>query len=144
MGTSAGNGYLVTEAMTATPDKLRLMLIDGAIRFGQSARQHWQASRDEQAGEAIIRCQEIVTELICGLNPTEQPELVRKIRGVYMFVFRTLTAAHVEHSDGKLTQALKILEIERDTWREVCQRFVTPEPLGNAAELVHESFSLEA
>jgi flagellar secretion chaperone FliS len=144
MHSTARDNYLVTEAMTATPHKLRLMLIDGAIRTGQSARQHRQAGRDEQAGEAIVRCQEIVTELICGLDPTEQPELVSKIRGVYMFVFRKLTAAHVHNDDGELAQALRILEVERDTWREVCQRFVTPTPLGNAVELPHESFSLEA
>jgi flagellar protein FliS len=93
-----------------------------------------------------VRCQEIVTELICGLNPAEQPELVRKIRGVYMFVFRTLTAAHVDHDESKLLQALKILDLERDTWREVCQRFTItgPAALVDAGALPHESFSLEA
>jgi len=144
MQSSVRDNYLATEAMTAAPQKLQLMLIDGAIRFIQTARQHRQAGRDEQAGEAIVRCQEIVTELICGLNPTVQPELVRKIRGVYMFVFRTLTAAHVQNDDDQLAKALKILEIERDTWREVCQRFSAPAPLSIAAELPHESFSLEA
>lgn len=144
MQPSARDNYLVTEALTATPQKLRLMLIDGAIRFAQIARQHYQAGRGEEAGETIIRCQEIVTELICGLNPTEQPDLVRKIRGVYLFVFRTLTAAHVEHSDDKLAQAIRILEVERDTWRALCQRFVTPAPLAMSAELAHESFSIEA
>jgi len=144
MQPSARDSYLVTEAMTATPQKLQLMLIDGAIRFAQIARQHYRASRHEEAGEAIIRCQEIVTELVCGLNPTDHPELVRKVRGVYMFVFRTLTAAHVHNDDDQLAKALKILEIERDTWREVCQRFSAPAPLSIAAELPHESFSLEA
>ncbi len=144
MTASARNNYLVTEAMTAAPQRLQLMLIDGAIRFAQNARQHLQAGRNEEAGEAIIRCQEIVTELICGLNPSEQPDLVHRIRGVYMFVFRALTAAHVTHDDGKLAEALKILQIERQTWREVCQRLGPSRAPLDAAPPVHESLSLEA
>jgi hypothetical protein len=41
---------------------------------------------------------------------------------VYGCVFRTLVAAHLERSEKKLAEAASILEIERDTWRQVCQK----------------------
>ncbi len=58
MQTHARDAYLQTEVMTATPQKLQLMLIDAAIRFSRQALVHWQNDQHEEAGEAIIRAQE--------------------------------------------------------------------------------------
>ncbi|MHB1036273.1 MAG: flagellar export chaperone FliS [Pirellulales bacterium] len=122
METSARDNYLVTEVMTAAPQKLQLMLIDAAIRFGQRARLGWQNRQDEQAGEALIRCEQIMTELIAALRPEGAPEVVRKVGGVYLFVYRAFVEAHLRRDQEKLSEALSILEIERETWRQVCEQ----------------------
>ena len=119
---SVREDYLASEVMTAAPQKLQLMLIEGAIRLLNKAREHWAANQSEQAGDTIIRCQQIVTEMLCGLKPEHNAELARKVGAIYLFVFRTLVSAHLEHSDAKLAEALSILHIERDTWRQVCDQ----------------------
>ena len=120
MPANARHDYLVTEVMTATPQKLQLMLIEAALRFAAQARQQWDNGRLNEAGESLVRCQQIVTELLCGLNQQADPDLVRRVAGVYLFVFRCLTTAQIEHSEEKLAEAVSILELERETWQMVC------------------------
>jgi len=114
--------YLGTEVLTATPQKLQLMLVEGAIRFGRRAGQCWNAGADEEGCEALVRAQQIVTELISSLNREASPELVKKLGAVYLFVFRALMEANMEHDRKKLDDALTVLEVERQTWREVCEK----------------------
>jgi flagellar protein FliS len=121
----ARQNYLATEVLTASPQKLQLMLIEGAIRFGQQARALWRQERDEEAGEAIIRCQQIVAQLLAGLRREQQTELVRQIAGVYVFIFNCLIAAHLNHDEQKLSEALDVLAEEQATWRAVCDKLGT-------------------
>jgi len=128
MPSSPGGNYVKTEVLTATPQKLQFMLIEGAIRFVERARKHFRAQEDEQAGEAIIRAQGIVTELINSLNREVNPELARKIAGAYLFVFRTLLEASREPDEKKLADVLNVLEVERETWRQVCDNLANSTP----------------
>ena len=121
---TAGNDYLEMEVLTAIPQKLQLMLIEGALRFGHQARRHWQAGDVAAASEALIRSQEIVAEIIGNLNPQPDPNLVRNIVDLYLFVNRKLIEANFERSEAKLDDALRILAIERETWRMACQQAV--------------------
>lgn len=114
--------YLVNEVMTAAPQKLQLMLLDAAIRHAQKAGEHRQAGRVEEAGESIIRCQEIVSEILAALQPNRDQELTKRVAAIYLFVFRRLVQAHLKQDEGPLKEALSVLEIERETWRQVCQQ----------------------
>lgn len=131
------DAYLHTEVMTATPQKLQLMLIEAMMRFARQAQVHWQQGQDEQAGEAVIRCQEIVSELLCGLRPEQNPELTQQIAAIYMFLFRRLCDAHVGHDSQAIDDVVRVLEVERETWRQVCEqlgsRLEIPAPHINVA-----------
>ncbi len=65
--------------------------------------------------------QEIVAQLLAGLAPDRRPPLLRKVAAVYTFVFRSLAIAHLQQNEKSLDDALRVLEIERETWRDVCQ-----------------------
>ncbi len=119
---NAPQSYLVTEVMTAAPQKLQLMLIEAAIRAAQRARQHWQAQEDLQASECLIRAQEIVGEILSALNYEVKSELVKKVAGVYLFLNRTLLDASLTRDINKLDEALRVLSVERETWRQVCEK----------------------
>lgn len=123
MAASAPENYLVTEVMTATPQKLQLMLIEGALRNVERTRRLWQEGKDEEAGEALIRAQQIISEMLCGLSREVESELARKVASVYIFIFRSLVDAHTHRSESKLDEALGVLETERDTWRQLCEKF---------------------
>jgi len=145
MQCSVRENYLATEVMTATPQKLQLMLIEAAIRSARRAGEKWQAGDDAQASEALIHAQEVVGELLAGLNREVATNLVQKVASVYLFVFRNLMEANHERNESKLDDALKVLEIERETWRQVCQQLGSRQaPDGRAAvvELSGQSATL--
>lgn len=116
------DGYLESEVYGASPAKLQLMLIEAAMRAAEHARQHWHDGKNQAACELLIHSQEIVTEMTAGLNREAQPELAAKLAAIYLFVFRTLVEANLNRSEKQLDDALRILAIERDTWRAACEK----------------------
>ncbi len=122
MQAAATGSYLATEVMTAPPQKLHLMLIEGAIRFAEKARQQRRAGEHEAACEALIRAQQIVAQILSGLNPAAAPTLVAKVAAVYVFAYRSLVEAGIARDETKLDGAIQALEAERTTWHQLCRK----------------------
>jgi flagellar protein FliS len=140
MDAQAHESYLVTEVMTAPPPKLRLLLLEAAIRAAEQARQKWRQQRYDESCELLIRAQDIVAELMAGLNREAHPQLVDRMSAVYLFVLRALMEANRQRSEQKLDEALRVLRIERETWRELCKRLGNM-PSAGGGEPAGEGFS---
>jgi flagellar protein FliS len=122
MNANARNEYLETEVFTAPAQKLQLMLVDAALRLADRARKLWQIDQRDAAGDAILHCQEIVTQILAGMNyEHRQSDLSKQVAATYQFIYRSLVAAYMQLDEAKLADAIRILEIERETWRQVCQ-----------------------
>ena len=111
--------YLESQVLTATPQKLRLMLIEAALGAARQALHCWEEDLGSQANLALIRCREIVSELLAAVKPDDS-ELTRKVAGIYLFLFKTLAEAQLHRSPVKVNDAITVLEIECETWRTVC------------------------
>ena len=107
------------------------MLIEGAIRLIERTRAHWRAEQDGQACECLVRAQQIVTELVSALDHEVAPELTRQVAALYIFVFRALVDASLDREEGKLDEALRVLEPQREAWRDVCRELGNTTPLDN-------------
>jgi flagellar protein FliS len=118
------NTYLEAQIMTATPQKLRLMLIDGALRFARQSVELREQGQNEPALESLIRCRSIVAELLSGIQ-VNQSELTRRVAAIYSFLFRSLTEAHLTREPSKVQDVVRVLEIERETWQQVCDQMPT-------------------
>lgn len=55
-------------------------------------------------------------------------DLARRVSALYEFVFRSLVKAGYRHDEESLGDAIRILEIERETWRQVCDKLATNAP----------------
>jgi len=121
MNASVRDAYLETQVLTATPQRLRLMLIEGAMRRLRAAQASWQAGNVSEALEAVGQCRGIVSELIAGIQP-EQTLVAKQILGVYMFVFSTLVEAQLTRDEARLGDVVRVLEEERITWQAVCEQ----------------------
>ncbi len=140
--------YLETQVMTAAPQKLRLMLIEGALRLANRARDLLSQNQLGPATESILRCQTILDELGASPDPQRSPELARQISSLYRFVHRSLTDAQLNRDLQRLNDSIRVLEIERETWRLVCQKLDrTPMPHFSVVDSMSpalEGLSLEA
>ena len=141
MESAATKTYLAAEVMTAPPQKLQLMLIDAAIRSAERARAMWRAGEHEEAGEALVHAQEVIGEMLAGLNQEAAPNLIKKVASVYVFVFRSLVEANLHRDQQKLDDAIRVLRTERDTWRQVCEKLGTE---GSTDTPAGGGFSLDA
>lgn len=123
MTSSHGSDYLTAQVLTAAPQKLHLMLIDGAIRFAQQAKQTWNDPSQRQAREeSLTRCVRITGEMLACMRGSSLPS-GKQFIAVYAWLFRTVTEAKLLSDEHKLDEALELLAVERETWRLVCERF---------------------
>lgn len=111
--------YLRTKVMTASPAELRLMLIDGAIRFAEQARTGLGEKNYELSYSGITRTQSILLELINALRPEHDPGLCEKLSSLYTFMYTQLMKAGSERSPEIIDQVITLLRFERETWSMV-------------------------
>ncbi|NUQ54089.1 MAG: flagellar protein FliS [Phycisphaerales bacterium] len=110
------NAYLRTKVLTAPPEELRLLLLDGAIKFAVQGREGLVARNYESSFSGISQCRDIVVELMTTIAPTVDAELAAKVRGVFSFLFTELTEASLEKNPARLDKVIEILQFERETW----------------------------
>ncbi len=122
MPTDTSGEYLKSAVMTATPEKLQLMLYDGAIRFGRQARDAIASRNFELSCEKLLRTQQIVTAMQDGLRPQVNPQLCKQMSDLYQFIYDRLVAANTRHDVTALDEALQILEHQRETWRLLMEK----------------------
>jgi flagellar secretion chaperone FliS len=134
---TARDHYLSTEVATATPQKLHLLLIDAALTSANRARQFWHDGREDRAILALVHAQEVVGQILADIDIEKAGDLGHRLSTVYEFIFRRLVGAGARRDEKELGDAIRILEIERDTWRLICDKLAaaTPESSGSGFSL---------
>jgi flagellar protein FliS len=110
------NAYLRTKVLTASREELRLMLLDGAIKFATQGREGLAAKNYEASYNGISQCRNIVLELLTTIKPEFDPELCERVKAIYTFLYSELVEASLQKSVDKLDGVIKILNYERETW----------------------------
>ena len=123
MQTLARQNYLQAEVQTATPQKVRLMLIEATMKNIHRTKKAWEEERFEAGFDSLALAQDIVAELLSSLDKENNPDLASKIASIYVFIFRCLSEGGMTHDPQKLDDALRVLTSERETWRMVCEKF---------------------
>ena len=111
--------YLETRVMTAAPEELHMMVVDGAVRNAAQAVEALQRNDFETSHFSLNRAREFVIELISGLDESRCEELVDIFKGLFGFVYRNLTDADLYHDAAKAEDALRILRMHRETWQQL-------------------------
>jgi flagellar protein FliS len=121
MDANAHDSYLESQVTTATPQRLRLMLIEAAIRFLKRTLSFWEENKNDEALASLIRARSILAELLSSIKP-DKTELTQKVAGVYLFLFNALTKAQLRRDTKGIEETIEVLEVERETWRLVCEK----------------------
>lgn len=113
---STANAYLRTRVMTASREELRLLLLEGAIKFARQAREGLIAKNFEQVFSGTDNARNIVMELITTIRSEPNPALADQVRALYTYMYVRLTEASFEKNQEKFDEVLKLLDYERETW----------------------------
>lgn len=153
MAFDVNNPYFRTKVLTATPEELRLLLLEGALHFVAIGREGLASKDFERVYEGFSQSKAILMELMNALRPELAPELCSRLSGLYTYIYKLLMEASFERSDDKAAEAQKLLEYERETWVLLMQKLAAertsagvlpaPQPtaVGNGER---SSFSLSA
>jgi flagellar protein FliS len=115
---SAPAAYKESSVLTAPPERLVVMLYDGAMRFlAQSAaamrRDDIAASHDRlQRGEAIVSELNATLDMSAG-------EIAERLRAIYTFCRRHLTEARLERNPEKVETVIRLLGELREAWAQI-------------------------
>jgi len=120
--------YLRNRVMTAKPEELRLILIEGAIRFSRMALDGLHQQDNEKVYDGLSQCQPILLELINALDQQHDPVLCDRLSGLYAFMYNRTIDAGTERKPEYLEEVIELLEYERETWVILMQQLGDQDP----------------
>ncbi|MGD9690547.1 MAG: flagellar export chaperone FliS [Phycisphaerales bacterium] len=114
--TTSPNPYLETKVLTASPEELRLMLLDGAIKFCRQGRDALQAKDFAGCHEGFSRCRAILVELVSSMRTEIDPGLCERLSALYLFMIGQLVESSHARDASKADRVIELLEYDRETW----------------------------
>ncbi len=128
---AASQAYTESSVLSAPPERLVVMLYDGAGRFLRRAAAAIREEDMPAAGEALGRAQAILDELLATLDPAAGP-LTERLESIYLFSKRTLTEAQLARDPELIERVAAQLGVLRGAWAQIADE-ARPAVAGNLA-----------
>jgi flagellar protein FliS len=129
--TNAYSAYKETSIKTASQGQLIVMLYDGALKnldqaVGLIVQKKSQPKCDpgiiEKIGKAVIRAQEIITELTVSLDFDTGGDIAKNLFSLYTFFNQELLEANVSFDGDRIKVVRDMVKSLRDSWQTIAQK----------------------
>jgi len=110
--------YQKNSVETASPEKLLIMLYDGAIQFLNKAKLSMEEGEIEQTHKNLTGCQNIILEFMSTLDMKQGGDLAQNLYRLYDYYYTTLVEANLKKDIRKIEEVLKHLKGLRETWQQ--------------------------
>ncbi len=129
LNAQAYDQYKRTSIETVAPEKLLLMLYDGALKNIHNAKKAITQNDVNVAHNEIMKAEEIVLELMCTLNM--EYEVSQSLYLLYDFLYNQLVQANAGKDVELLSRVEQFLVELKQTWQEAIQSLkAAPVPEG--------------
>ena len=118
---AAQNAYRDSAILTAPPERLVVMLYDGAHRFLFQAAAALRSGDLVTTNAKLQRAEAIIKELRSTLN-FDAGELATRLEAIYAFCQRHLLEARLERDPERIEQVISLLGDLREAWEQICMR----------------------
>jgi len=118
----AADQYLSTQILTASPYRLHLMVVEGAVRSARLGAEAMESDDIETAHSALSKSRDFVSELIGGLSEEYDQDLSTRMKQLFFFAYVNLAEGERERDEKKIQEALKVLTGHLETWRELGEK----------------------
>jgi flagellar secretion chaperone FliS len=122
--------YLTMQVLSARPEKLILMLYDGALRFMNLAIQGIDEHKNEKAHNNLIKAQRIMIELMTSLNFDKGGEIAGNLFRIYEFMHYTLVQANIKKEKEPILAICEQLKVLRESWNKALKNQFGPRAEG--------------
>lgn len=110
--------YRESAVLTAPPERLVVMLYDGARRFLHQAATAMRDGDVPTAHERLRRAERIVEHLLATLDMS-QGEIAERLEAIYAFCLQQLSEARVRQDPAQLETVGSLLGELREAWAEL-------------------------
>jgi flagellar protein FliS len=110
--------YRESAVLTATPERLVVMLYDGARRFLYQAAVTMRSGDVQTMHDRLRRAEDIIDHLLATLDMS-QGEIAQQLEAIYMFCQRLIAEARIRQDADKLDQVSELLGGLRDAWDQI-------------------------
>ncbi len=143
---SGSAAYRRVEVETASPERLVVMLYNGAIQRVEQGKIAIAAGDLRKRHEHLIVAQEIVSELRGALD-LSLGDVALNLNRVYEYLHHLLVQGNMKKDAKSLDECLEHLRGLRDAWAEACTqpaRAATPAPAPAHNVLGHMAVNIES
>ena len=110
--------YTESSIMTAPPERLVVMLYDGALRFLFQAAVAMREEKRALTDEKLRRGEAIIDHLIKTLDMSAG-EIAQNLEGIYVFCKRLLREGRLESDPSKIEKVRELLGELRESWAQL-------------------------
>lgn len=110
--------YQKNEVETSTPEKILILLYDGAINFLNKAKIAMKDGDITLTHTNIMGCEKIILEFMNTLDMKEGKELAKNLYNLYEYLYNTLVKANMNRDMRKVEEVLTHLKSLRETWQK--------------------------
>ena len=114
--------YLKNRVLAASPEELRLLLLEGALKFARQGREGLARKDFEAVFNGLSQCRDVVMELLTTIRTEVDPDLAAKVKALYTFIYTLLVEGGHEKDLKKVDTAIELLDFERETWVMLMQK----------------------
>lgn len=126
---AASQEYLKNAVMTAKPEQLQVMLLDGAVRYALRGQQALRDKDHEGSFNNLDRAQRICLQLSAGLNRDVNPGLVDQMSALYNYCYMRLIDANLQRDPDAVDDAVRVLKHQRETWALIVDKLAKDGPV---------------
>jgi flagellar protein FliS len=112
------NSYNQMNVNIDRPEKLILMLYEGALRFANFAKKAINEGNIEEKVKYIIKTSNIFIELINSLDFEKGGDIAYYLNGLYAYQLELLAKANLENETKYLDDVIKVLKGLIEAWKE--------------------------
>lgn len=121
------NNYQKTQVITASQEKILLMLYEGAIRFTKQAHKAMLEKKIADKGKFISKATAIISELMATLDFKVGGKLAEDLENLYVFMIDKLIEGNIKNDPECLTVVENLLRTLYVAWKDVIEN---PRPDG--------------
>jgi flagellar protein FliS len=128
----ANRAYTESSILTAPPERLVVMLYDGAIRFLKQAAAAERNGHHQLFLERLRRGEAIIDELNVTLDMAQGGEVAARLRSIYLFCKRHLVEAHLKRDASHVDEVVRLLSDLRESWQQLSVQGAAARPAAAA------------
>ena len=112
------DSYKAAQIETATPERLLVMLYDGAIKYLGLGLHALEQKDFDGTHRNILKVEAILLELMSVLDMEMGGEVASNLYHLYDYMYAQLVQANIKHDPDPIREVIQLLEPLRSAWSE--------------------------